>query len=199
MAEYDYQFFEWQVSTKSTLVDLEDPEHNQFEVEVFAVDREAADLLASLPVARSIKVYSRAWPMEPGLDYLDEFIRLIDDYHVRDYGYAAAIGHEQFYRALLSVRIPRLGSPPAAWDTLASFLTTAGPFGTAILIAHETGQPKSWPALILFGLGMTVVINVVQPTTRALGDALSNEIRKRAGLDREGVGEGDEEPTDKTS
>jgi hypothetical protein len=75
-------------------------------------------------------------------------------------------------------------------------LTTAGPFGTAILIAHETGQPKSWPALILFGLGMTVVINVVQPTTRALGDALSNEIRKRAGLDR---GEGDEESTDKTS
>jgi hypothetical protein len=196
LAEYDYQFFEWQVSTKSTLVDLEDPEQNQFEVEVFAVEGDRPDLVLSHKVDRNITGFTPAWPMQQGLDYLDEFIRLLDDYHVRDYGYAAAIGHEQFYRALLSVRVPRLGSPPATWDTLASFLTTAGPFGTAILIAHETGQPKSWPALILFGLGMTVVINVVQPTTRALGDALSNEIRKRAGLDR---GEGDEESTDKTS
>jgi hypothetical protein len=70
-------------------------------------------------------------------------------------------------------------------------LTTAGPFGTAILIAHGTEEPKSWPALILFGLGMTVVINIVQPATRVLGEALSKEIRKRTGLDREGEGEGE--------
>jgi hypothetical protein len=174
---------EWQVSTKSILVDFRRAERNQFEVEVFSIGREP-DILELLPDVRNTRarMFTPAWPLDPDLDYLEEFIGLLDDYHVRDYAYAENIGHEQFYRALLSVRIPRFGSPPAAWDTLASFLTTAGPFGTAILIAHETGQPKSWPALILFGLGMTVVINVVQPTTKAFGDALSNEIRKRAGL-----------------
>jgi hypothetical protein len=198
LAEYEYTFFDWQVLAKTTLVDLRTIE-NRFEIEVFAFDREPSDVLELLPDARNItpKAFIPAWPLEPGLDYLHEFVGLIDDRRMREYEQAESIGHEQFYRALLSVRIPRLGSPPAAWDTLASFLTTAGPFGTAILIAHETGQPKSWPTLIFFGLGMTVVINIVQPTTRALGDALSNEIRKRAGLDREG--EGDEESTDKTS
>ncbi len=187
MADYDYQFVEWQVSTKSILVDFRRAERNQFEVEVFAIGTEPQDTLELLLDARNIstRAFTPAWPLESGLDYLDEFIGLLDDYHVGKYGYAESIERDQFYRALLSIRIPRFGSPPAAWDTLASFLTTAGPFGTAILIAHETGQPKSWPALILFGLGMTVVINVVQPTTKAFGEALSNEILKRAGLVRE--------------
>ena len=79
MAEYDYQFFGWRVSVKSALVDLEDPEHNQFEVEVFAIDGDRPDLVLSPKVTQNIRGFMPAWPMEEGLDYLDEFIRLLPE------------------------------------------------------------------------------------------------------------------------
>jgi hypothetical protein len=112
LADHEYTFFAWQVLTKSSLVDLRDVE-NQFEIEVFAADGELSDVLESLPDTRNItpKVFTPAWPLEPGLDYLHEFIGLIDDRRVREYEHAESIGHDQFYRALLSVRVPRLGSP----------------------------------------------------------------------------------------
>jgi hypothetical protein len=87
--------------------------------------------------------------------------------------------------ALGRIPVPTFGSPPASWEPLERLLTTAGPFGTAIVVMQQTGQKFSLPVLILFGTGMTVIVNVLHPTTKAFGEAIANRIRRWGLLDKD--------------
>lgn len=177
-----FEYMGWQVSSRAILIDRLEPEI-RIEIEVLCVDRELDQLL---PLLEASEHYVRVFD-EVDYDVLPAFVDITYTFLERQYGpYIDTESLQSIYNALHRLPIPLMGSPPVAWETLERVLAPAGHFGTAVLIAHQVGE-TSLPVLILFGTGMTVVINILQPTTKAFGDALAERIR-RWGLADKGAG-----------
>jgi hypothetical protein len=178
----EYDFEHWQVSSRTVVVlnrvspALIGPV--RIELEVMSVD----DRLESLRQALLLSEVSERLPVVDSALF-DVLTAATRDYFVRRYG---AQGSWQDLRpALRELPVPVFGSPPASWETLERLVNSVGPFGTAVLLAHEVGGGISLPSLVLFGAGMTVAVNILQPTTRAFGDVIADRIRRWGPADKD--------------
>lgn len=79
------------------------------------------------------------------------------------------------------VRIPVFGSPPNDWQTMGTAIS--GGSLTAGAIVTSGGQSI---LAVLFGVGVTVVMNVIIPPSRALGHGLEYRISKALDVPIEG-------------
>jgi hypothetical protein len=167
----------WGVSSSTVLVSTVASRRVRIAVEVHAIDRELAKLREGLDrseAAREVEFTRALYLMSGYIAY---------EYMPRRYEVA---GNEvEILDALQQIPVPMFGSPPAYWEPLERLLSTAGPFGTAILISQQAGQKLSMPALILFGTGVTVIVNVLHPTTKAFGEAIASRIRRWGLLDKD--------------
>jgi hypothetical protein len=166
----------WGVSTTTVLADMTS-RNVQLGIEVLAVDRELArvrERLDRLEGARQVE-FRYALSMMAGYiayEYMPQRFKVAGD-------------ESELREALERIPVPMFGSPPANWEPLERLLTTAGPFGTATVIMQQTGQKVSLPVLILFGTGITVIVNVLHPATKAFGEVIANRIRRWGLLDKD--------------
>jgi hypothetical protein len=166
----------WGVSTTTVLADIQHPTV-RLAVDVLAVDRELAGVrerLDRLEGASPVEFRNALIVMAGYTAYelMPRRFKVVGDEHeLRD--------------ALGRIPVPTFGSPPSSWEPLERLLTTAGPFGTAIVITQQTGQKFSLPVLFLFGTGTTVIVNVLHPATKAFGEAIANRIRRWGLLDKD--------------
>lgn len=160
----------------TVLFDVTEPEI-RLEVEVLAVDRDLREVPIELPtwVQGLVTVEEVTMP-----DTDRQLVRAFAD-KVAEQA-SVYIDNSGLANALNDLPVPTFGSPPVAFSHLGQLLKTVGPFVTGMVLAHEASPQMTMPFLLLYGTGMTVVVNIVQPVSGAFGDAVAYRIRRWGGL-----------------
>ena len=77
---------------------------------------------------------------------------------------------------LKEARVPTFGSPPEGWMRLADVLGRTGSAGIlAAILTTTSGDPVQ---LVLIGLGVTIMVRVVDPLAKAVGSGLSARVEQ---------------------